>query len=107
MANDNFPLNVGSSGPKVEQLQESLGAAVDGNFGPGTELKVNAYIATNFPTSPQNGIVTLQLFNIIVDDPDSDIPPLPPQPLTSQDDDSPSTSGILPYVDPDDQISKL
>ena len=105
MANDNFPLSVGSSGPKVEQLQESLGAAVDGNFGPGTELKVNAYIATNFPTSPQNGIVTLQLFNIIVDDPDSDIPSLPPQPLTSQDDDSPSTSGILPYVDPDDQIS--
>ena len=44
MANDNFPLSIGSSGPKVEQLQESLGAAVDGNFGPGTELKIISQI---------------------------------------------------------------
>ena len=47
MANDNFPLSVGSYGPKVEQLQEALGAAIDSDFGPGTEAAVKAWQREN------------------------------------------------------------
>ena len=104
MANDSFPLSRGSKGPKVEQLQEALGAAVDGDFGPGTELKVNEWLASNFPTAPQNGIVTSELFTRITFNPipiDS-LPPLPPQSLSGLDD--PSTGQLLQFPNPDDPL---
>ena len=40
-------LKNGSSGPEVKQLQEKLGLAADGQFGPGTEAKVKEWQAAN------------------------------------------------------------
>ena len=40
-------LKNGSSGPEVKQLQEKLGLAADGQFGPGTETKVKEWQAAN------------------------------------------------------------
>ena len=43
MANDDFPLKVGSNGPNVKKLQEALGIGNDGAFGPGTKNSVILY----------------------------------------------------------------
>ena len=40
-------LKVGSKGEEVKALQEKLGLAADGNFGPGTEAKLKAWQTTN------------------------------------------------------------
>ena len=48
-------LKNGSSGPEVKQLQEKLGLAADGQFGPGTEAKVKEWQAANGLTA--DGIV--------------------------------------------------
>ena len=40
-------LKVGSSGESVKQLQEKLGIAADGNFGPGTEKALKAWQQAN------------------------------------------------------------
>jgi putative chitinase len=48
-------LKNGSSGPEVKQLQEKLGLAADGQFGPGTEAKVKEWQSANGLTA--DGIV--------------------------------------------------
>jgi putative chitinase len=40
-------LKVGSKGEEVKALQEKLGLAADGDFGPGTEAKLKAWQTTN------------------------------------------------------------
>ena len=40
-------LKVGSKGNEVKQLQEKLGLAADGSFGPGTEKAVKAWQSAN------------------------------------------------------------
>jgi peptidoglycan hydrolase-like protein with peptidoglycan-binding domain len=40
-------LKVGSKGPQVKKLQEALGVAADGSFGPGTEAALKTWQAAN------------------------------------------------------------
>jgi len=48
-------LKVGSTGDLVKKLQEKLGQAADGNFGPGTEKAVKEWQSKNGLTA--DGIV--------------------------------------------------
>jgi putative chitinase len=48
-------LKVGSKGEDVKKLQEKLGLAADGNFGPGTEAKVKSWQSANGLTA--DGVV--------------------------------------------------
>ena len=64
MANDSFPLKVGSKGPNVKKLQQGLGIGADGGFGNDTK---NAVILKQRENNlPETGEVNKAVFDLIL-----------------------------------------
>ena len=92
MANDDFPLKVGSKGPNVKTLQQGLGIDDDGVFGNGTKSAVIFKQREN-NIEPENGEVNKAFFDVIIGttvfDCDIENTSLPPSP------DSPPEPGLI------------
>tara|TARA_R110001592_G_scaffold7720_1_gene42790 strand:+ start:1390 stop:3363 length:1974 start_codon:yes stop_codon:yes gene_type:complete len=103
MANDSFPLKVGSKGPNVKKLQQGLGIGADGGFGNDTK---NAVILKQRENNlPETGEVNKAVFDLILGNTpfQFDVETLPiqnPQPIETS---SPNT--IIPYTPPGENPS--